>query len=326
MAVIQTVTGAVDPVALGFTLSHEHTFVGGGGLWHAYPDLFDWELLERLVMHEFLAAKAGGVDTIIDLSTPDLGRNIRFVQRVSERSGMQVVVATGLWRDIPRYFWNQRPEHIATIFIGEIRGGLEGTGVLPGVIKVANDVEGVTSAGERVLRGAAIACAETGVPVSTPHWAPQEVGRKQTEILLEAGAPPRLVCIGHCADSTDVAYLESLLQLGVYLSMDRFPGQSPMPDYRERAATIAELVRRGWAGRLMLGHDYGLRLPERGSVPPVPPEPTLYLFLKNKVLPLLMTLGVSDEQAQTMMVETPRRFLSGAEPLPRADGVSGSRS
>jgi len=311
---INTATGPVDASSLGFTLSHEHTFVGGGGLWHAYPNLFDWQETERLVLDEFRAAKAGGVDTIIDLSTPDLGRDVAFVRRVSAATGMQVVVATGLWRDIPRFFWTRPPERIASIFVDEIRDGIEGTGIRPGAIKVANDAEGVTEAGELVLRGAAIACRETGVPISTHHWAPLRVGTRQAELLLEAGAPPHLVCIGHSADSTDIDYLESLLRLGVYLSMDRYPGRDERPSYTQRNATVAELVRRGWAGRIMLGHDYGVRLVERGVAPPAP---TLYLFLKNKALPALRQLGVTDQQVHTMTVDVPWRFLSGAEPLPR---------
>jgi len=317
MPTVQTATGPIGADALGFTLSHEHTFIGGGGLWHAYPGLFDWEETERRVCYELGAAKAGGVDTIIDLSTPDLGRDVAFARRVSEATGMQIVVATGLWRDIPRYFWDKAPKHIARIFIGEIRDGIEGTGIRAGAIKVANDAEGVTEIAEPVLRGAAIACRETGVPVSPHPGAPLGVGARQAGVLLEAGAPPHLVCIGHSADTTDVDYLETLLRLGVYLSMDRYPGREPRPLYRDRNATVAELVRRGWAGRLMLGHDYGVRLVERGTPAPDPAQPTLYLFLKDKAIPELRQHGVTDQQIRQMTVEAPMRFLAGIEPLPR---------
>ena len=321
MPTVQTAIGPIPAERLGFTLSHEHTFIGGGGLWHAYPDLFDWEETERRVLREFRAAKAGGVDTIVDLSTPDLGRDVALVRRVSEATGLQVVVATGLWRDIPRFFAERPPERIAEIFIAEIERGIEGTGIRPGAIKVANDVEGVTDAGERVLRGAAIACRETGVPISTHHWAPLRIGTRQAAVLLEAGAPPRLVCIGHSADTTDAEYLESLLELGVYLSMDRYPGRDPRPPYRDRNATVAELVRRGWAGRLMLGHDFGVRLVERGVPSPEEPDPTLYLFITTRAIPDLRERGVTEEQIRQMTVEAPMRFLSGSEPLPRAAAV-----
>jgi phosphotriesterase-related protein len=317
MATVQTALGPIDEAALGFTLSHEHTFIGGGGLWHAYPDLFDWAETERLVVQQLREAKAGGVESMIDLSTPDLGRDVAFVRRVAEQTGVNIIVATGLWRDIPRFFWTLTPEQIARIFLAEIERGIEGTGIRPGAIKVANDAEGVSEAGELVLRGAAIACRESGVPISTHQWAPLEVGLRQAEILLEAGAPPHLVCIGHSADTTNVEYLERLLRLGVYLSMDRYPGRPDRPDWRQRNATVAELVRRGWAVRLMLGHDFGIRLIARGIPSEAPPVPTTYLFLSRVALPALRELGVTGAQIDTMLREVPRRFLTGTPPLPR---------
>jgi phosphotriesterase-related protein len=316
-SVVQTATGPVDASSLGVVLSHEHTFGMGGGLWHAYPQLFDWDETERRVLQEFRAARAGGIGTMIDLSTPDLGRNVAFVRRISEQTGVNIVVATGLWRDIPRFFWDQTPERIARIFIDEIRFGMEGTTILPGVIKVANDAEGVSPQAELVLRAAAIASRETGTPISTHHWAPLKVGLRQSEVLLEAGAPPHLVCIGHSADTTDIEYLESLLRLGVYLSMDRYPGAEGRPDWRARNATVVELVRRGWTGRIMLGHDYGVRLIERGATPSPPAVPTRYLFIQNTALPAMREQGVTDEQIRLMTTEVPRRFLTGATPLAR---------
>ena len=64
--------------------------------------------------------------------------------------------------------------------------------------------------------------------------------------------------IGHSDDTTDVPYLESILQAGCFLSMDRFgPGEWPgFPNWHERAQTVATLVAHGWAKRVMLGHDF----------------------------------------------------------------------
>ena len=102
---------------------------------------------------------------------------------------MQVVVASGLWRDIPRYFWTRSPEQIADVFVHEIEVGIADTGIKAGVIKGANDAEGVTPQAELVLRGAAQASRRTGCPISTHHWAPKEVGRRQVEVrfYLSAG-------------------------------------------------------------------------------------------------------------------------------------------
>ena len=312
MPTVNTVLGPVDADSLGFTLSHEHVLVAMGEDNHHYPWMFDWERTKANTIAELRQAKNGGVDTLIDLTTPDLGRDVAFVRDVAKAAGINVVAATGIWRDVPRSFWERSLDRIADIFVREIEVGIGETDIKAGVIKVANDAEGVTAAGERVLRGAARALKRTGCPISTHHWAPMEVGRGQVEIFQDEGAPMDRICIGHSADTTDVEYLESLLETGVYLSMDRYPGAEGRPGWQERNATVKALIERGWAHRLMLGHDYApapvsARHKDDGSEPGT----TRYLFLSTVALPALREDGVDDETINLMMREVPRRFLTG---------------
>jgi phosphotriesterase-related protein len=312
---VETVLGPIDAAALGFTLSHEHVLVAMGEDNHHYPWLFDWKRTRANAIRELNEAKAGGVDTIIDLTTPDLGRDVEFVRDVASATGVHIVVATGIWRDVPRSFWERGLDRIADIFAHEIEVGIGETGIKAGVIKVANDAEGVTPEAERVLRGAARALKRTGCPISTHHWAPKEVGLRQVEIFQDEGAPMERICIGHSADTTDVAYLESLLKTGVYLSMDRYPGAEGRPDWRQRNATVKALIDHGWAHRLMLGHDYApapVSARRRGRDTSVAGT-TGYLFLSTVALPALRNDGVGSETIDLMMREVPRRFLTGAE-------------
>src|SRR3989304_7080563 len=85
--------------------------------------------------------------------------------------------------------------------------------------------------------GAAGASRRTGCPISTHQWAPEEVGRRQVEVFQEEGAPLDRICIGHSADTTDVDYLESLLQAGVYLSLDPYPRAEDPPARRHPHTT-----------------------------------------------------------------------------------------
>jgi len=313
MPTVETVLGPIDDTALGFTLSHEHVLVAVGEDNHHYPWLFDWERTRANTVRELAEAKAGGVDTIIDLTTPDLGRDVEFVRDVARDSGVNIVAATGIWRDVPRSFWERGIDRIADIFVREIEVGIGETGIKAGVVKVANDAEGVTPEAERVLRGAARALKRTGCPISTHQWAPTKVGARQVEIFLDEGAPMDRICIGHSADTTDVTYLESLLETGVYLSMDRYPGAEGRPDWRQRNATVKALVDRGWAHRLMLGHDYApAPVSARHRSDAAASDPTRYLFLSTVALPALRDAGVNAEIIDLMMREVPRRFLTGA--------------
>jgi phosphotriesterase-related protein len=311
MATVETVLGPIEASALGFTLSHEHVVVSSGEDVQHYPWLYDLEATEAQAVAELSEAKAGGVDTIIDLTTPDLGRDVERVARIAEASGMNVVVATGIWRDVPRSFWARDIDTIADIFVREIEEGIGDTSIKAGAIKVANDAEGVTEHGELILRGAARAAKRTGAPVSTHHWAPLEVGRRQVELFVEEEVPMHLVCIGHSADTTDADYLEELLRTGIYMSMDRYPGGPGRVGWEDRNATVKELIDRGWGERLMLGHDYAPQPVRAGAEVQSSNNPTRYLFVSTVAIPALLESGVEQSMIDTMMRDVPRRFLTG---------------
>ena len=98
---IQTALGPIDAADLGFTLSHEHAGMRLPLTRHYYPWLDALELQREGSIRELREAKAGGVDAIIELSTPDLGRDAALLAEISRESGVHLVVATGLWRDLP---------------------------------------------------------------------------------------------------------------------------------------------------------------------------------------------------------------------------------
>lgn len=311
MSTIETVLGPIDAANLGATLSHEHVLVGMGEDNHHYPWRFDWDATRATAIRELSEAKAGGIDSLIDLTTPDLGRDVEFVRDVARASGMNVIAATGIWRDVPRSFWTRDLDEIADIFVREIEVGIGDSGIKAGCIKVANDMGGVSPEGERILRGAARACKRTGCPISTHQWAPEEVGARQVEIFREEDAPMDRICIGHSADSTDVDYLEGLLKTGVYLSMDRYPGAPGRPNWEQRNTTLKALIERGWANRMMLGHDYA-PAPVLAGQPPAPSSgPTRYLFVTNVAAPALVAQGVPQETIDVMFRDVPKSFLTG---------------
>ena len=308
MTQIETVLGPIDSSQLGFTLSHEHVAMTPSVITHHYPWLVDKDAVLQRAKAELTEAKQGGVDSLIELSTPDLNRDVDAMRQASEVSGVNIVCATGIWRDVPRWMWTKEPDEVADIFVREIEVGIADTGIKAGVIKVANDAEGVTPHGELILRAAARACKRTGTPISTHHWAPLQVGRRQTEIFLEEGTPMDRVCIGHTADTVDADYIEDLLQTGVYISMDRYPGPEDgleRPNWVARNATVKELIRRGWSHRLMLGHDSSPRQDWPRE------HPTRYLFLSTTAIPALLADGVPQATIDEMMRTVPREFLSG---------------
>ena len=314
MSQVNTVLGPIDSSELGFTLSHEHITLGAAGAAATYPGFQDRQAIADAAAAALSEAYAGGVRAIIDVTTFDLGRDVALMQEVSRRSGVHAIPCTGNHLAVPRIFWGAPVDRVAALFIREIAEGIENTGVKAGIIKVASDRGGVTENEEIVLRAAARASNATGTRISTHTWSPDRVGEQQVRILKEEGVDLNRVYIGHSNDDTDLGYLTGLLEQGVWLGLDRYPGgRIPgTPKWEERTAVVKRLIDAGWAHRLMLSHDH--------STPAVQPSPELrrereqfnpdgYLFITRNVLPRLRELGAADTDIQAMMVDNPRRFF-----------------
>jgi phosphotriesterase-related protein len=316
MPTVNTVLGPVETANLGFTLSHEHVGTNAAGLRHTYPEIIDRAgVIEQstAAMQEVYTA---GVRTIVDVTTIDLGRDIEMIQEVSRASGIQIIAATGNHLAVPRPFGDISPSVIAQLYVREIEEGIEGTGIKAGIIKVASDRGGITAPQEVVLRAAARAHIHTGLPISTHTWSPDRVGEQQVKILEEEGVDLSRVYIGHSNDDTDMDYLLGLLNKGVWLGMDRYPGgRIPgTPNWEQRTEIVKKLIDAGFSHRFMLSHDYSVpkaryTLAEQEERRRINPDG--YNFIPRKVLPRLKELGASEEVIQQITVENPRRFFEG---------------
>jgi phosphotriesterase-related protein len=318
---VQTATGPVEHDQLGVTLSHEHLFIHSTGLQHQYPWLYDRESAIEHVTLELRDAAEAGVGTIVDVTTPDLGRDVEMIAEASRRSGVHVIVASGIWLEIPRMFrprWDGRggadADQAAAIFTHEIEQGAAGSSIRAGVIKVANNrPPGVGELEETILRGAARAARRTGVPIST-HTSPYDVGREQMRVFAEEDVPPRLVAIGH-AFTDDLDYLRAVLEAGHYLSIDHFGrGREEEPAVLDAVATLAA---EGHADHLMLSHDNGGEMDWRPHGPHEPPSTWRYVPERGRAE--LTRRGVATSDIDAMLIHSPAAFLSGG----RADGREG---
>jgi len=315
MPTVNSVLGPLDVARLGFTLTHEHIYTASAGILQTYPELFgDFDALKRQALSTLTEARDGGVQSIIELSTLDLGRDVRFFADVARQTGVNIIAATGIWRDIPRALWNRDPDQVAALFVREIETGIEGTGIKAGIIKVANDREGVTHEAEIILRAAARAALRTGVNVSTHTYAPGRVGEQQVAVFESEGLDLNRVYIGHSNDSTDLDYLLGLVKKGVWLGMDRHQTSLPIgPDFEGRAQTLAALIKEGVGDRVMVSHDWSVMGVSRSSDPLATRvnNPDGWLFAKRKLFPRLLDLGVTQAQIEALNVDNPRRFLGG---------------
>jgi phosphotriesterase-related protein len=318
-ATVQTVRGPIGVSKLGTTLMHEHVFVLDAEMLQNYPE--DWGDEEKRIADaasRLNELKSRGVDSIVDLTVLGMGRYIPRIQRVAERTTLNIIVATGIYtyNDIPFTFRFRGPgtalggpELITQIFVRDITQGIGDSGVKAAILKCATDEPGITPGVERVLRATAQAHLQTGAPITTHTHAATRVGLEQQRIFREEGVDLSRVIIGHSGDTTDLRYLEELIANGSYLGMDRFGLDTILP-FEDRVATVAALCARGYAAKIVLSHDASCFLHWIPGVEQLLPRWN-YLHIYNDVVPALRSKGVTDDQLHIMLAENPKRIFSG---------------
>jgi phosphotriesterase-related protein len=320
--VVQTVLGPIAGERMGFTAVHEHVLASSTDFLRLWPEYvggrapFTSHAVERMKV-----AKAAGIDTIVDCTTPDLGRDVRLQQEVSRRSGVQIVATTGHWLTPTPSFEARTADELADFFTLEIERGIEDTGVKPGVIKAAHQGDGMTPFQEKVFIAAARASKRTGVPVTTHSDARHRGGEQQAAVFEKEGLDPRMVCIGHSDETADFDYLAGLARRGYTLGIDHLfyglpamgGGTNAIPTWQERATMVKKLIDAGLNDRIFLATDwmFGITISPTGTMDVLNQRnPLGNLFNVRNTIPYLRQLGVTDEQIRTITVMNPRAFFA----------------
>ena len=327
MAQVETVTGPVDADQLGTTLIHEHLRTRDEAVHRQWPQAkSSGGIPERehpgdgyeAAVEVANAAVELGVKTICDPSAMFLGRDVRFMRKVAEETGLQVVPCTGIYTydHLPPFFVSRDPDQIADLFVEDIEQGIQDTEIKAAFIKCAADEPGVTENVEKVHRAAARASLRTGTPIMAHSRPASETGPRQIEIFLEEGVDPAKIQIAHTGDTHDLDYIERVLETGVWIGLDRYGLEMYLP-YEQRQATALALLERGYADRVFLSADSCATI---DWFPQAAIEQMLAAgmakdwdirIVPQRVIPDLKEAGVGDDQIETMMVANPVAWLTG---------------
>jgi phosphotriesterase-related protein len=315
MPTVETTGGPVDVDELGLTLIHEHFRATDEAGRFQFPHLYDEQRDWDMAMADANGVKGHGVKTVVEPSAMFLHRDAAFSKRVADESGLNVVLATGIYTYdyLPQFLMNRDEDGVAAIFVHEIENGIQGTGIKPAFIKCAADEPGLTPNVEKVHRAAARAAKQTGLPIMAHSRPASGTGPEQMRIFVEEGVDPSTVQIAHTGDTDDLDYIERLLETGCWIGMDRYGLDLFLPT-EQRNATVLALLERGYADRMFISQDYcstldwfPLEVQDYLRANEVPDWSMTFLF--EKVIPELKERGMTDEQLDQMMVANPKAWL-----------------
>jgi predicted metal-dependent phosphotriesterase family hydrolase len=294
-----TVLGPIDASELGVTLPHEHIFLDLTREYRGDGLLND----PVLAAHELtLYAEAGG-RTVVDVTSVGLQRDPVALRSMATRTGLNIVMGCGFYRRsyFPPELDELSTDAVADGIVHDIEAGV--AGIRAGIIGEIGCDKTMTALEERSFRAAARAHLRTGLTITT-HAARWPVGLPQLDLLGEEGVDPRRVVVGHCDMVPDHDYHLELARRGAFVQFDTVQGGSEY-DTRCRLDWIKSLAEEGFLDRLLLSQDVCLRSNYATFGGPG------YSYVLTTFADRLRAEGFEDSDLETLLVDNPRRMLTG---------------
>ncbi len=224
---VQAVTGPVPAEHLGTVLSHEHLFIDLTSHWQPTghpasrpqePLEFGWAsigslrrnpfgMVDNLLLNdlETTAREVSkfrdlGGTTIVDLTPPDIGRDVISLKTVAETTGLQIICGSG------HYIHLAHPEKLASADVGsitdelleELQVGIDGTGIRSGVIGEIGTSNPIHPDEEKVLRASARARRQVDVPIVVHLSPPPRGGIGRAPKYSTSSTPRAQTSAGSC--------------------------------------------------------------------------------------------------------------------------------
>lgn len=343
---VQSVCGELCREELGTVTTHEHVLLDLTAFYQALPvegiadpstqkvEMWNLGILSRdcyalkdnllldneeVAIDELSFFKKAGGDTVVDASLPGIGRDPAALRRISEKTGLNIVMGTGFYvgETHPKTLDTMTDAEIAEIMVKELTEGVDGipAGYIGeiGISEIFDDKE------RRVLRAAAIAHKKTGAAINV-HINPWTTnGLEAADILLEKGVPSEKICISHIDVENRENYIYELLKKGVYIEFDNFgkeyyikrevrnSGYGLFVHDTDRVSLLKKLIDDGYLRQILLSCDVCLKnlLHKYGGWG--------YDHLLTNIVPMMQDEGITNEQIEILLKENPADWLCGKE-------------
>ena len=293
------------------TLMHEHVLVDFIGASEVSRSRYDADEVFRTVLPYLQQVRALGCETLVECTPAYLGRDPQLLRRLSEASGVRILSNTGYYgaakdKHLPAFAFTETADQLAARWTREAEHGLDGTSIKPAVkpafMKIGVDDAPLSEIDAKLVRAAAITHRATGLPIAS-HTGSGAAAIAELDLLEAAGVPLSAFIWVHAQSERDGSFHDRAARRGAWLEFD---GISPASLARH-LELVQRMKNQGLLDRVLVSHDagwYHVGEPGGGQFRP-------FTTLFTDFIPGLKRAGFSDADVRQLVVENPRRALTG---------------
>uniref|UniRef100_T1J091 Uncharacterized protein n=1 Tax=Strigamia maritima TaxID=126957 RepID=T1J091_STRMM len=291
---VRTVTGPIEPSKVGVTLTHEHMnlvfdvahvpalenekelmnlpfcmenlgWIRQNPYSHKDNLIFNDDATKRAVIEDVIKFKNFGGGTIVENTTHGLQRDLEFMKKVANDTGINIVAGTGFYISAAQTpnILSIKMEEIADLMRNEIINGCDG--IKCGVIGELGCSWPLHGFEKKNLSAAAIVQEELNAPVMIHPGRHHEAPSETLRYFLEAGGKASKTVMAHLDRSIfDNCELVEFAKMGSYCEFDLFGievsiyqlnDSVDMISDAERISKLTHLIEEGFEDKIVISHD-----------------------------------------------------------------------
>jgi len=305
---IMTVKGWINASETGITLTHEHIMIDWIGPDSTGYHRWNGDSIVERILPFLQEIEVSGCRTFIDCTPMYLGRDPFVDRRLSELSGLNIIISTGYYgamndKYVPRHAWTETSEQLAERWLAEWKEGIDDSGIKPGIIKIAVRRDTILSElHTKIVEAAALTHLKSGLTIVS-HTGPGERAFEQLEILKKYGVSPEAFVWTHAQGGTKEDQIRAA-KSGAWISLDNV--NSDTASILLYVEILQNLKKNNLLNKALISHDSGWYTVGEQGGGEIKPYTAIFTYL----LPAMRGSGFTDEEIRLVMEKNPQKAYS----------------